>query len=112
VNAWDYTDPVSEAQSDLLQIDMGTKTHQMVISERGRDAEMILRQRREWQDQTSELSQAHSTMTRDPKPQATEQTAPAPAAPAPAADAVKAYARAFRDLLQDEHEHATADATE
>lgn len=35
--AWDYTDPVSEAQSDLLQIDMGTKSPQMVAAERGRD---------------------------------------------------------------------------
>ena len=34
---WDYTDPVSEAQGDLLEISMGTKTRQMVASERGRD---------------------------------------------------------------------------
>lgn len=66
VNAWDYTDPVSEAQSDLLQIDIGTKTHQMVIAERGRDAEQILRERREWMAKTEEMPQVHSTMTRDP----------------------------------------------
>jgi hypothetical protein len=36
---WDYTDPVSEAQADLLQIDMGIKTPQMAAAERGRDWE-------------------------------------------------------------------------
>lgn len=66
INAWDYTDPVSEAQSDLLQIDMGTKSTQMVISERGRDAERILRERREWMGQNGELPRVMSTMTRDP----------------------------------------------
>jgi capsid protein len=36
---WDYTDPVSEVQSDLIQIDMGIKTPQMIAAERGRDWE-------------------------------------------------------------------------
>jgi capsid protein len=36
---WDYTDPVSEAQADQLQIDMGIKTPQMAAAERGRDWE-------------------------------------------------------------------------
>ncbi len=68
INAWDYTDPVSEAQADLLQIDMGTKSPQMVISERGRDAEQLLRERQEWADKTEELPEVRSTMTRDPAP--------------------------------------------
>jgi lambda family phage portal protein len=38
---WDYTDPVSEAQADLLQIDMGIKTPRMCASERGRDIDEI-----------------------------------------------------------------------
>lgn len=70
INAWDYTDPVSEAQADLLQIDMGTKSIPMVISERGRDAEQILRDRVEWNEKTKELPQARSTMTRDPSAEA------------------------------------------
>jgi capsid protein len=36
---WDYTDPVSEAQADQLQIDMGIKTASMAAAERGRDWE-------------------------------------------------------------------------
>jgi capsid protein len=64
-NAWEYTDPVSEVQGDLLQCDAGFKSHQMVISERGRDAERITREREEWQKKTEELPQLHSTMTRD-----------------------------------------------
>lgn len=67
-NAWDYTDPVSEAQADQLQIDMLTKSPQMVISERGNNMEKILRERREWDEKTSELPQTRSSMTRDPTP--------------------------------------------
>ncbi len=67
VNAWDYTDPVSEAQSDLLQIDMGTKSPQMVIAERGRDAERIIREREEWAKKTKDLPLVNSTMTRHPQ---------------------------------------------
>lgn len=64
---WDYTDPVSEAQGDQLQIDMGIKTPQMVAAERGRD----------WEEMQEELfvargirrlkklDEVHSTMTRD-----------------------------------------------
>lgn len=39
---WDYTDPVSEAQADLLQISMGIKSTEMAAAERGRDEEEIL----------------------------------------------------------------------
>lgn len=39
---WDYTDPVSEAQADLLQINMGIKTRAMAAAERGRDLEEML----------------------------------------------------------------------
>lgn len=77
VNAWDYTDPVSEAQADLLQIDMGTKSHQMVITERGRDGQQILKDRTEWQDKTADLPAVHSTMTRDPAPEPVTPAAPA-----------------------------------
>jgi capsid protein len=70
VNAWDYTDPVSEAQSDLLQMTMGTKSPQMVITERGRDAKQIKADFQKW----GELA-ALSSMTRDKTPVA-------PAAPA------------------------------
>jgi lambda family phage portal protein len=68
-NEWDYTDPVSEVQSDMLQIDAGFKSHQMVVSERGRDGERILRERREWLAQTADLPRVFSTMTRDPAPE-------------------------------------------
>jgi capsid protein len=80
VNAWDYTDPVSEAQADLLQIDMGTKSHKHVISERGRDAEQLLRDNTEWKKKTKDSPPVHSTMTRDQMPE------PVAAAPAPAPD--------------------------
>lgn len=72
LNEWSYTDPISEAQSDQLQIDMGTKSVQAVIAERGRDAEQILRERREWMEKTKELPQTHSTLTRDPAPEPVE----------------------------------------
>lgn len=38
---WDYTDPVSEAQADQLQIDMGIKSPQLCAMERGRDWDSI-----------------------------------------------------------------------
>lgn len=84
-NAWDYTDPVSEAQSDHLQMDMGTKSPQMVIAERGRDAEKILRERAEWEQKTRNLQRVNSTLTRHPQsgagaqgdPQGHEWTPPA-----------------------------------
>lgn len=66
-NTWEYTDPVSEAQADLLQMDMGTKSTQMVIAERGRDAEKILRERQEWREKTKDLPMVHSTLTRHPQ---------------------------------------------
>jgi capsid protein len=79
VNAWDYTDPVSEAQADHLQIDMGIKSPQMVIAERGRNSEKIIRERVEWQTKVEDLPTTHSTMTRDPKPEEVLQPALAPA---------------------------------
>jgi len=78
VNAWDYTDPVSEAQSDLLQLDMGTKSHQMVMSERGRDSELVLRERKEWAAKIGDLPDVRSTMTRDPAPDPGEAPAAGP----------------------------------
>lgn len=59
-NEWDYTDPVSEAQADQLQIDMGIKSRKMVIAERGRDMEQIDRDLDE-----DDRPEVKSTMTRD-----------------------------------------------
>lgn len=105
VNAWDYTDPVSEAQSDLLQIDMGTKSAFQVISERGRDAEQIIADRKEWAQKTKDLPLVNSTMTRHPQlgvgaqgdPLGKEQVEPPepaqPDKPEPAAQLVAAFAK-------------------
>lgn len=67
---WDYTDPVSEAQADLLQMDMGTKSPQGVAAERGRDWEEIQTEREAANAylRARELPIAHSTYTRDPAP--------------------------------------------
>lgn len=71
-NEWEYTDPVSEVQGDLLQVDAGFKSPQMVIHERGRNAQLIIQQRKDWQTQTEDLPTVHSTMTRDPAPEPTD----------------------------------------
>jgi lambda family phage portal protein len=74
---WEYTDPVSEAQGDLLEVTMGTKTLDMVAAERGRDmvemdaANAATRARRKG----LELPEVRSTFTRDAVP------APTPATP-------------------------------
>jgi lambda family phage portal protein len=66
---WDYTDPVSEAQADLLQMDMGTKSPQMVSSGRGWDWEetqadiIAARAFRRIHD----LPEINSTLTRHPQ---------------------------------------------
>ena len=39
--AWEYTDPVREAQGDALQVDMGWKSDQQVAAERGRDIDEV-----------------------------------------------------------------------
>lgn len=91
VNAWDYTDPVSEVQGDMLQIDLGIKSPQMVIFERGRDAEQIMADRRLWQKDTTGLPLVHSTMTRDPAPDPTID----PNAPNPELERIKARADAY-----------------
>lgn len=70
-NAFEYTDPVSEVQADMLQVDAGFKSPQMVIKERGRDAAKILREREEWEDKTADLPQVRSTMSRDATPDPT-----------------------------------------
>lgn len=71
-NEWDYTDPVSEVQGDMLQVDAGFKSPQMVMNEHGRDAKLVAKQRREWKTLTEGLPQLFSTMTREaaPKPAA------------------------------------------
>jgi lambda family phage portal protein len=53
---WDYTDPVSEAQADLLQIDMGIKSPQMCAADRGRDYEEVQRQIKEAADLRDEFA--------------------------------------------------------
>ena len=64
---WDYTDPVSEAQADLLQIDMGIKSPQMCAAERGRDYEAVLEQiaASRLLRRLAELPDIGSTYTRD-----------------------------------------------
>jgi capsid protein len=71
-NAWDYTDPVSEVQSDQLQVDAGFKSPQMVIGERGRDAARIIRERIDWRERTADLPETRSTMSRDAAPEPTD----------------------------------------
>jgi capsid protein len=93
-NAFDYTDPVSEVESDLIQCDAGFKSPQMVIAERGRDAEKILQQRHEWAEKTKGLQTVNSTKTRHPQtgvgatgdPLGHEQAEPPKPAPAPTKD--------------------------
>ncbi len=67
MNAWDYTDPVSEAQADLLQRDMGSKSLKMIITERGRDAQQIARDIEAEDEENPERPM--STMTRDKAPE-------------------------------------------
>jgi capsid protein len=90
LNAFEYTDPVSEAQADLLQRDMGTKSTQGIISERGRNAEKILRERVEWEEKTKDLPKVFSTMTRE-EASAVE----TPAGPDPELERIKAEADAY-----------------
>jgi lambda family phage portal protein len=64
---WDYTDPIAEVQSDMLQIDMGLKSPQMCAAERGRDWELIQGQLTAAREvsRENEIPLVHSTMTRD-----------------------------------------------
>lgn len=78
-NSWAYTDPVSDVQSQQLQVDAKFKSPQMVIEEQGGDVSETLRQLEEWQKLTASLPQTHSTMSRDP--QADPNTASQPAKP-------------------------------
>jgi lambda family phage portal protein len=66
---WDYTDPVSEAQADLLQIDMGIKTPQMAAADRGRDWEEMQEERAAAMlfQKALNLPQIHSNLTRHPQ---------------------------------------------
>ncbi len=59
---WQYTDPVSEAQGDLLNIELGRKSPQMVAAESGEDFNEVQRQKREagWPTDPPK-----SSMTRD-----------------------------------------------
>jgi lambda family phage portal protein len=74
---WDYTDPVSEAQADLLQIDMGIKTRKMAAAERGRDwEEMQIQLKAETAARKlNELPDVAGNYTRDRLPQQDQQPA-------------------------------------
>lgn len=76
---WDYTDPVSEAQADQLQIDMGIKTKSMAAAERGRDLEEMTVERKAEvaAEKLAGLPQFASTMTRDVTDPEEAATAPA-----------------------------------
>jgi capsid protein len=71
-NAWDYTDPLTDPQSDLLQIDMGIKSPQMVAMERGRNWQRIRDENKTWRDEAGDTPVLHSTYTRDPAPEPTD----------------------------------------
>lgn len=66
---WDYTDPVSEAQADQLQIDMGIKSHRMAAMERGRDWDeiQVQLQAEKAVRRLAGLAQIQSTYTRHPQ---------------------------------------------
>lgn len=76
---WDYNDPVSEAQADLLEVSTGLKSPQQAAESRGRD----------WRETVQQIAEARkvyaalgipyvlSSLTRD------EVAKPVPAAPAP-----------------------------
>lgn len=72
VNAWSYTDPVSEAQADLLEMDMKTKSPQMVMEERGRDPRKVQKDWEAWQQLMGSFPQVRSSLTRDPTPEQPE----------------------------------------
>jgi lambda family phage portal protein len=78
---WDYTDPVSEMQADLLAIDLGIKTPQQCTAERGRDYEENIAQIRAANKirQLAKLADIGSSMTRDRVPGGIQLTLPAPA---------------------------------
>jgi capsid protein len=107
-NAFEYTDPVSEAQSDLLQIDMKTKSPQMVIAERGRNKAKIIRDLEDWKKETGNLPDNRSTMTRHPQsgvgatgdPLGLEAVEPAqPAQPTPPAKEQKPINEVLTDFV-------------
>jgi len=64
---WDYTDPVSEMQADLLAIDIGIKTPQQCAADRGRDYEenIIAIQAANAMRRGAKLADVASNMTRD-----------------------------------------------
>jgi lambda family phage portal protein len=66
---WDYTDPVSEVQGDILQIDAGLKTATAAAAERGRDWEemQVEREAERAIQRMLNLPSVMSTMTRDGK---------------------------------------------
>jgi lambda family phage portal protein len=95
--AWGYTDPVSEAQADLLQISMGTKSPQMVSAEQGRDWETLVIENAaaEAERRAKQLSpMVLSTLTRDAIVVHSDGGG-APAGPDPALERIKAEADAY-----------------
>lgn len=71
---WDYTDPVSEAQGDLLLMDMGIKDPFRISAEHGWDYETTLERMQKARElrESSEHPEVRSTMTRDGEASAKE----------------------------------------
>lgn len=66
---WAFTDPVTEAQAALLEIDMGIQSPQGVAAGLGRDFETLQQQIREAREMRDGLPDIRSTYTRDPSQQ-------------------------------------------
>lgn len=64
---WDYTDPVSEANADLIEISAGWKAPQQAIMARGRDPEEVRRLMKEWRERNAAdgIPNVLSNSTRD-----------------------------------------------
>jgi capsid protein len=95
--AFPIADELNQNQSDLLAIDMGIKSPQCVAAERGMDWSELqddLETAQTTRDE-KDLPELHSTLTRNPAPEPVAVPPQPPTQP----DQIKAYARAFRDLL-------------
>jgi capsid protein len=68
-DAWQYTNPIEEAQAALLEIDMGINCPQNVAAALGRDYGDLVKLNKMARDMKmeNELPIIHSTMTRHPQ---------------------------------------------
>lgn len=82
---WDYTDPISEVQSDMMQVEAGLKTLQMCAIERGRDFDKMqveIAEGRKWRED-NDLPEVRCSLTRDVEPPPKQpDVGPPPAPPA------------------------------